>query len=404
MPTCVPNYHGIGIPSQKRSGKVLTALIAGLLVLLAASFVVVVVVWPKAAEKTPDQKVPAVNVTVLPIVPIKDFKDTFTIPGSVEPNSVVRVAAEVPGRIERITGVEGQTIAAGDKLAELNTDLLQASFDQAKATMDLDARELLRVKGLRDRGVATDTELDQARARAEASKAMFDAAKAQLDRAVIYSPASGRLNKVPVEPGEYVAPGAILAEIVEIDPVLVVVEAPEKDMRYLSVGNTETILADALDSKEFTGRISYMSAVADTASRTTRVEIMVPNADNELKSGQIVTVHMERRTIPEAIMIPLEAVISLETGYRVYVVVDGLAKARDVKLGLFKGRDVRVLSGLATGDKLIVSGHYYVGPDQPVKVIGEGDQVAPTATAPATSPATSQAAPAKPASAGGNRQ
>jgi len=397
MPTCVPNYHGIGGPSQKRSGKVLGGLIAGLLVLLAASFVVVVAVLPKPVEDAPDQKIPAVNVKVLPVVPIADFKDTFTMPGSVEPNSVVRVAAEVPGRIERITGVEGQAIKAGDMLAKLNTDLLQASFDQARATMDLDARELLRVEGLRDRGVATDTELDQARARAEASKAMFDAAKAQLDRAVIYSPTSGTLNKIPVETGEYVAPGTIIAEIVETDPVLVVVEVPEKDMRYLRVGKTETILADALDSKEFTGRISYLSAVADVASRTTRVEIMVPNPDNELKSGQIVTVHMQRRTITEAIMIPLEAVISLEKGYRVYVVVNGVAKDRDVKLGMFKGRNVRVLSGLAAGDKLIVSGHYYVGPDQPVKVIGEGDQVEPTATAPATNPA-------QPASAGGNRQ
>ncbi len=400
MRTCVSNDRSIGIPSQKRRGKVLGGLIAGLLILLAGSFVVIVAVIPKPDDTQPPQKVPAVNVTVLPIVPIKDFKDTFTIPGSVEPNSVVHVAAEVPGRIEYITPTEGQTVAAGDKLAELNTELLQASFDQAKATMDLDARELLRVKELRDRGVATNTELDKARARAEASKAMFNAAKAQLDRAVIYSPTSGRLNKVLVETGEYVAPGAVLAEIVEIDPVLVVVEVPEKDMRYLRVGKTETILADALDSKEFTGRISYISAVADAASRTTRVELVVPNGDGELKSGQIVTVHMERRTIPEAIKIPLEAVISLETGYRVYVVVDGVAKPRDVKLGIFKGRDVRVISGLAAGDKLIVRGHYYVGPDQPVKIIGEGDQVEQAAT----SPATSQTAPAKPASAGGNRQ
>jgi len=366
MRTCVLDYRCAGaIGPARRGGKVLSGLIAGLLVLLAASFVVVVAVLPKPEEVEPPQQVPAVNVTVLPIVPIKDFKDTFTIPGSVEPNSVVRVAAEVPGRIENIAVVEGQAVKAGDKLAELNTDLLQASFDQAKATMDFDARELLRVKGLLDRGVATHTEHDQARAKAEASKAMFDAAKAQLDRAVIYSPTSGTLNKVPVESGEYASPGTIVAEIVETDPVLVVVDVPERDMRYLRVGKTETIFADALDSKEFTGRIQYISAVADVASRTTRVEIVLPNPDGLLRSGQIVTVHMERRTIPEAIMIPLEAAISLEIGYRVYVVAGGLAEPRQVKLGLLKGRDVRVLSGLAAGDKLIVRGQYYVGAGQP---------------------------------------
>jgi len=369
-----------------RAGKVLGGLIAGMMVLLAASFVVVVAVIPKPQKVEPPPNIPAVNVSVLHIVPIRNFKDAFTIPGSIEPNSVVRVSAEVPGRIEQITGLEGRAVKAGDKLAELNTDLLKASLDQARASMDFDARELERVKDLQNRGVATSMEHDQARAKADASKAMFDAARAQLDRAVIHAPTSGVLNKVPVEKGEYVTPGAVVAEIVETDPVLVVVEVPERDMRFIRVGQRETIFADALGGKEFTGRIHYISAVADPASRTTRVEMVVPNGDGELKSGQIVTVHMERQTIHDAIMVPLGAAISLEIGYRVYVVEKGLAQPRDVKIGVLKGRDVQVVSGLSAGDDVIVRGHYYVGPGQKVKVVAQGDEVEP-ATQPSTQPA-----------------
>jgi membrane fusion protein (multidrug efflux system) len=371
---------------SRRAGKVLGGLIAGMMVLLAASFVVVVAVIPKPQKVELPPNIPAVNVSVLHIEPIRNFKDAFTIPGSIEPNSVVRVSAEVPGRIEQITGLEGRAVKAGDKLAELNTDLLKASLDQAKASMDFDARELERVKDLQNRGVATSMEHDQARAKADASKAMFDAARAQLDRAVIHAPTSGVLNKVPVEKGEYVTPGTVVAEIVEIDPVLVVVEVPERDMRFIHVGQRETILADALGGKEFTGRIHYISAVADPASRTTRVELVVPNGDGELKSGQIVTVHMERQTIPDAIMIPLGAAISLEIGYQVYVVEKGLAQPRAVKIGVLKGRDVQVVSGLAAGDDVIVRGHYYVGPGQTVKVVGQGDEVEPTKR-PGTQPA-----------------
>ena len=373
-----------------RAGKVLGGLIAGAMVLLAVSFVVVVAVIPKPQKVEPPPDIPAVNVSVLHVEPIINFKDAFTIPGSIEPNSVVRVSAEVPGRIEQIDGVEGRTVKAGDKLAELNTELLKAALDQAKASMDFDARELLRVKDLMDRGVATSMEHDQARAKADASKAMYDAARAQLDRAVIYAPTSGVLNKVPVEKGEYVTPGTVVAEIVQTDPVLVVVEVPESDMRFIRVGQTETILADALGGKEFTGRIRYISAVADPASRTTRAEMVVPNGDGELKSGQIVTVHMERQTIPDAIMVPLGAVISLEAGYRLFVVENGLAQPRDVKIGLLKGRDVQVVSGLSAGDDVIVRGHYYVGPGQKVKVVGQGDDV--EANQPADSPATAPAA------------
>jgi hypothetical protein len=94
---------------------------------------------------------------------------------------------------------------------------------------------------------------------------------------------------------------------------------------------------------------------------------------------------MERQTIPDAIMIPLSAAISLEIGYRVFVVENGLAQPRDVKIGVLKGRDVQVVSGLSAGDDVIVRGHYYVGPGQAVKVI-EGDEVEP-ATRPVAQPA-----------------
>ena len=108
---------------------------------------------------------------------------------------------------------------------------------------------------------------------------------------------------------------------------------------------------------------------------------------------------MERQTIPDAIMIPLSAAISLEISYRVYVVEKGLAQPRDVKIGVLKGRDVQVVSGLSAGDDVIVRGHYYVGPGQKVKVVAQGDEVEPAkpgsepATQPATRPYTQPADP-----------
>ena len=260
-------------PKAPRSRVVLGTIIALAMVLLAGSFVVVVATIPAPKPKEPNQVTPAVNVSVMPIEPVRDFIDAFTTPGSVEPNSVVRVAAEVPGRIERVIGVEGRPVKAGDRLIELNTDLLQASLDQARSAMELDVRELDRVLNLQQRGSATSTELDQARSRAEVSKAAYDAARAQLDRAVIFAPTSGTLDKVPVEKGEYVTPGKVVAEIVETDPAIVAVDVPERDMRYIRVGQEETIVADALDGREFTGTVHYISAVADAASRTTRVEL-----------------------------------------------------------------------------------------------------------------------------------
>jgi len=108
-------------------------------------------------------------------------------------------------------------------------------------------------------------------------------------------------------------------------------------------------------------------------------------------------VHMLRRVIDEAILIPLGSVISLETGYRVYVVQDGNAQPRDVKLGMLKGRDVQVTAGLSRGDKLIIRGHYYVGPGQAVRVIGQGDQIEPDAPVGKSQASAAAAAAERPA-------
>ncbi len=130
-----------------------------------------------------------------------------------------------------------------------------------------------------------------------------------------------------------------------------------------------TILAAAPDERHLTGQITYISALADQGTRTTRIEVLVDNHEHRLRSGQIVRARLTRRVLRDALLIPLAAVIPLEKGYSVYVVRDGQAELRQVELGLLKGRDVQVLSGLAPGDELIVSGHRYVGPGQKVKVV-----------------------------------
>jgi len=176
------------------------------------------------------------------------------------------------------------------------------------------------------------------------------------------------LNRVPVEVGEYVSPGMAVAEIVEIDTAVVVADVPEQDIHHLRVGQSEEIEVDSLGGRRLTGKIRYIGELADPRARTTRVEIEVPNTDRLLRSGQIVTVVLLRDILEDVILIPLDSVIPLEKEYRVHVVEDGKAQPRTVELGFFKGRSVRVLSGLRAGERLIVEGHHYVSAGQPVRL------------------------------------
>ena len=379
-------------PGANRRGGAVAKVVVSIVMLAAVGLVVAVAILPAPGRDEPVQSVRPVNVRVAPVVPIPEMPDAFVLPGTVEPNSVVRVSAEVAGRIEAVECVEGRTCRADDVIVRLNTDLLQAEMDRAKARMEFDAREQERIDALRDRGVATDTEYDQAKTQAAASQAAFDAAKAQLDRATILAPTAGVLNRLPVERGEYVVPGTVVAEIVDVDRVLAVVDVPERDIRFLKVGQAAAIHDRDLDGHVVNGTITYISELAEAASRTTRVEITVDNTPRILRSGQIVDVRLTRRTLTDVILVPLEAVVPLENGYRAYVVENGKSQPRPIELGGFRGREVFVRSGLRAGEKLIVAGQYYVGPGQPV-VVQRG---------PATAPGTQRAT--QPAGAGAGRE
>jgi membrane fusion protein (multidrug efflux system) len=382
-----------------------TLIIAGCILVV----IVIALAVPKRDDTQPPTTPPPVAVDVEVVEPVDDFHDDFVIPGVVEPNRVVRVAAEVAARIEEFAGFddrigedftpikgsasagqieEGVRVTAGQPLMYLNTDLVLARRDEAKANFDYQRREFERIKTLFEKKVATASEVDAARVKYNTAKALLEVAEANLERSIVVSPINGILNSLPVEVGEYVNPGMVVAEIVDLDVMKVVVDVPEKDVGFLKIGQEETIHYGLNQRKEVTGKICYISELADQATRTTRVEICVDNKDRILRSGQIVQANLLRRVMDDVIMIPLQAVIPLEEGYVVYLSDGKEALRREVTLdrNVFQGQHIRVTEGLASGDRLIVRGHRLLSPGQPIREKSDQPTSAP-ATLPANRPA-----------------
>jgi len=349
--------------------KLMGKMIGGLIVLAAAAAVGLVARLPIAPRELPPKEAPAVNVQVQVIQAEPALADAFSLPGVVEPHRIVKVSAEVAGRVEKVPCEEGAPCKAGDPLVHLNTDLLKADFDRAAAQADFDAKQCARLAKLYSDKVASDQDRDHAAARKAVSRAALQEARARLDRATILAPVSGILNERFVEEGEYVQPGTLVAEIVDIETVKVVVHVPERDIQFFKTGAETAVLAGPNgEEKEIAGAVTYISELADQRTRTTRMEITVDNRARVLRSGQIVRARLIRRVLKDVILIPLLAVIPLETGHAVYVVEHGKAQRREVRLGFFKGRRVQILAGLSPGDHLIVAGHRLVGPGQRVAI------------------------------------
>ncbi len=394
--------------------QVLRLVIPAGIVLAAAGVVVLLALFlPERQHAKPAPKRRLVPVETLLIDPIPELPITFELMGKVTPDRVVEVSSEVAGRIEYIDVTEGSVVEPGARIIRLNTNLLQAAYDGAKATYDFDKSDVARILSAFRGQAASEKEVDQAKARAATSKAKLDSAAALLDRATMYAPIKGVLDKVVPEVGMYCKAGDVVFKIVDMEPALVVVNVPERHVPYLSFGDEELIITEDVDDspagaarpaaeggdgfrrRTLTGKITFISEEADLSTNTTRVEISVPNSPRVLRSGQIVRAKLSRgRPAKDVILVPLEAVIPLEQGKALYVVgKDGHAERRNpVRIGVYIRRGgvqmVQILEGLKAGDRLIIKGHRYVAHGQEVKVVNEtGPEGAPPPAATSPSPA-----------------
>lgn len=366
-------------------------LICLLLVGGAAGGVAWIARMPAPARDAAPVERPPTNVRVVELSAIAELPDALELTAVVEPRMIVRVAAEVASRVESI-GLrerawvyhgadypagepldEGQPVQAGDLLVVLNSDRFTALYERALAQFEWEEREFRRVQGLYERSATSLTELDDARSRRDIAKAALDEVSADLERCKIAAPISGVLNKLPREVGEYVNVGDPVAELVDLDQAAVVVDVPERDIRFMQLGASAAVSSLGA-APPLTGVVTYIDAVANSETRTTRLELTVDNSSGALRSGQIVRVRLVRRVLRDVLMIPLAAVIPLEQGHEVYLVEGGVAARRPVELGLIRGRDVQVLGGLRAGDVVIVDGHRFVGPGQAVRVIRDEPQ------------------------------
>ena len=369
------------------------------LLIIAAAICGVFLVAAVLPARSPDQASvdpPPVNVEVLVIEPQGVVDDTFDLPGVVEPSRVVDIAAEATGRVEQISAAEGQRVSKGRPILRLDDDLIEAELARAKANLLFSQQEHARIRSARTSNVATERQFQEAEMNLATARADLKSVQTRLERTRIVAPLGGVLDRLGVEVGEYVSPGTVVATIVDVDTVKVVVDVPERDVPFVRIGRPERVF---LNGRSVAGKIAFISELADAGTRTTRVELAVANPVHragddgpvrDLRSGRIVRVRLTRRVLRDVVMVPLGAVIPMPEGKAVYVVVDGKARRRPVELGFIRGWQVEV-QGLAAGDKLIVAGHRYVAPGQPV-AIRPTPATAPT-TAPATAPAKARGTP-----------
>jgi membrane fusion protein (multidrug efflux system) len=297
-----------------------------------------------------------------------DFSDTLSLFGRVEAKESVRIAAEIPGRIEALPFDEGQAVGKGQTVARINARIATAQVAQAQAGADLAVATFERTQRMHEKKLAARAELDMAKAQAEQAKAGLELAQANLEKAVIRAPFAGVVTSVRATKGELANPGVPLLQVVQLSEVKVIADVPERDVPHLSVGGRVNMTLEAFPGRHFEGTISEVGLVANKTTRTFPVEILVDNTDGQLRPGMLARVQLVRSQLSNVVVVPRDAVLDQLDGKTIYVEQGGKALRRPVQLGAVRGRFAVVASGAAAGDKLIILGHRQAVDGQSVSV------------------------------------
>jgi len=331
-----------------------------------------------------------VNVVVMPVEKAP-LPDAILLPASVEPYKSVTVSAEVPGSVDWIGVEEGERVEEGTAIARIDSRTLKAELDRAESALKLAESGFNRARRLFAENAISEDEFEQRKSQMEVARALHEAARIRFEKGSIAAPSAGILNRRYVEPGEYVNVGDPIADIVRVDRVKVVIDVPEKEITFIEVGEPLAVLTDAEpgggdlsdigepfsslvarsmpEGKSLRiGTVTYRSVVAAPGTHTYRVEVTVANPDLALLPGRIVRAVVLRRIIPDAISVPLRAILPREGRAVAYVRDGARAKEVEVTLGITDGRNIEVKSGLQAGDALIIEGQRQLKDGQAVVV------------------------------------
>jgi membrane fusion protein, multidrug efflux system len=306
--------------------------------------------------------------------------------GTLNGSENAEVKARTTGYLQNRAYQEGSYVKKGDLLFEIDPRPFIATLDQAKGQLqeanatllgvELDAKrakELFNTKVISEQEYTNKTQAYQTKlAAVSAAQAAVEEAQLNLDYTKVVSPLDGIAGQAQAQIGDLVGTGSntALTTVSEIEPIRCYFPISEQSYwefadrlkEWMRVpedkrpGKIELILPDG-SVYPHKGKFAFVDRQVDPKTGTIQIAVTFPNPELTLRPGQYVTARAEIDQIPNALLIPQEAVSELQGGVQVGVVgSDGKAEIRAIKIGPVYGQMIVVTEGLKAGEKVIVEG------------------------------------------------
>lgn len=282
--------------------------------------------------------------------------------GTVGEERGTAVSFTAGGTVKRIFVEQGQTIARGALVAEIDKATAENAYAAALAAREQAEDAVARMKKLYEAGSLAEIKWIEVQSKLRQAVSAEQIAKKGLTDCKLYAPCSGYVSEKPVEAGQNVAPGLTVVKIVDIDRVKVKVAVPEEEISAITVGSNATVTVAALGGRTFTGRVTEKSVEANPLSRTYDVKILVNNPQHTLLPGMVCEASFAATSSGETAILLAANLVQIDVDNRPFVwcAVGDKAKKTYVTVGASVGNKVIISTGLKAGDRVIVEGQQKV--------------------------------------------
>ncbi len=292
--------------------------------------------------------------------------------GSITPTRGVVISAEVEGIIREIHFDSGESVKANDLLVQLDVevDLAEAKALQAENELAVTTRDRLQRVVASNLGSRAD--LDEAQAQVDSTRARIEAKQAVINKKSVRAPFDGELGIRRINPGQYLAAGDPIIELVDLDPIYAEYTLPERYLGEISVGQEIKVTVAAWPGREFPGKISAISPNIQQSSRSVQVRAILDNPERLLHPGMFADVHTLLQQKAKVMTLPERAITYNPFGNSVFVVRDAQGNKAVERLQVVTGNvtdgRVEIVSGLEPGMEVVTDGHNKLRNGQPVTV------------------------------------
>jgi len=306
---------------------------------------------------------------VVGVVRMAPFIDSLDALGTVHANESVAIVANRADQVAAIHFTDGQQVAAGDLLLEMNSDEERALLAEAQAIRDERELSCKRATELYDQQLIALRERDAAQAQLAAAQARVIGLEAAIADREVRAPFAGTLGLRRVSVGAYLQSSTVITTLDDLTVVKLDFTIPETWLATIRPGMKIVARSDTWPGVEFPGEVTMIDTRLETSTRSATVRALVPNPDQALRPGMLLKVVVQRGEAP-TLQVAEEALIPVAAQQFVLVVdANNHAHRVPVVIGRRRVGVVEVLEGVSEGDRVVVEGVARVRDDGPVDVV-----------------------------------